>query len=511
MPLVSQSATAEISVLDQMLLSGGDSRIALDPLSRLNVYGCSPNPQYGICDLSSSTASSISPQGHRRALEAWHKLKMRPCTRSFDIFTDDARSELVSYFGLNDQRVDVVFSPSGTDAQLLTLFLIRSLLGTPLVTIIAGADQTGRGTTHTAKGRHFTDRGANKKGQPVDGLAPGVYSVEIPFSAGDGGAPRSLVEIDMAVVDAVEFAIAKGAHVLLQAMASSKLGWTAPSEICIAELQRRWPDRICVVIDACQMRIGSARLRHHLAQNRLVLMTGSKFFCGPPFSGAILIPQSLGRAFAAISQIPLGLRTLSSRFDWPARYQTQRYGFPPVPNIGQWLRWEAALEEMRAYHAVPLEFRTQALARFAAAIPALIAASPELVLHGGAVADPDPSRDEEFSAPTIFPFGLKHAGRSYSYQECTTIHRLLTQNLAPSLTAVAQSAAASRPCRLGQPVAVGSNTAVMRLSSSARMVARCWSPHAASATANIEAEIASIALALDKLQLVVRHISCLAA
>jgi len=283
------------------------------------------------------------------------------------------------------------------------------------------------------------------------------------------------------------------------------LGWTAPSENCISELQRRWPDRICVVVDACQMRIGRARLRHQLTQNRIVLMTGSKFYCGPPFSGAILIPESLGSAFANINQIPLGLRTLSSRFDWPARYQAQRSGFPSAQNFGQWLRWEAALEEMRAYHVVPVEFRIRALARFAMAIPALIAASRVVVLYGDSVCDTDTARDEEFTAPTIFPISLKHAGGFFSYQECTTIHRLLTQNLSRSLTAGVESAAASRLCRMGQPVTIGSTTAIIRLSSSARMVARCWSSDAATAIANIETEIASVALALDKLEFVVRH------
>ncbi len=36
-------------------------------------------------------------------------------------------------------------------------------------------------------------------------------------------------------------------------------------------------------------------------------------------------------------------------------------GFESRPNFGQWLRWEAALEEIKAYYQVPDAFRALAL------------------------------------------------------------------------------------------------------------------------------------------------------
>ena len=57
----------------------------------------------------------------------------------------------------------------------------------------------------------------------------------------------------------------------------------------------RWPGRVQVVVDACQMRLGRPRLKKYLDRGYLVIVTGSKFFTGPAFSGALLVPAGLAR------------------------------------------------------------------------------------------------------------------------------------------------------------------------------------------------------------------------
>jgi hypothetical protein len=46
----------------------------------------------------------------------------------------------------------------------------------------------------------------------------------------------------------------------------------------------------------------------------------------------------------------------------------------------EWLRWEAALEDIRAYYNVPDEFRLAALTTFGKGVRRIIAASPSLRL-----------------------------------------------------------------------------------------------------------------------------------
>src|SRR5215475_12964560 len=55
------------STLDDLLACGGDPRLMLDPVSRLNDYGCGPAPSPQTLSFASSTASSISERGYERA------------------------------------------------------------------------------------------------------------------------------------------------------------------------------------------------------------------------------------------------------------------------------------------------------------------------------------------------------------------------------------------------------------------------------------------------------------
>ena len=140
-------------------------------------------------------------------------------------------------------------------------------------------------------------------------------------------------------------------------MDSSKFGWRAPSEQCLDEISARWPVQVQVVVDACQMRLGRARLRKYLDRGYWCLITGSKFFTGPPFSGALLVPSALAPGISMRpADIAPGLLEYTSRSDWPRSWPSLRSRFPIRANFGQWLRWEAALEEIRAYYACRTNF-----------------------------------------------------------------------------------------------------------------------------------------------------------
>ena len=176
----------------------------------------------------------------------------------------------------------------------------------------------------------------------------------------------------------MERAIAAGGKVLLQIMDSSKLGWRVPHDRCVGDLVARWPGQIQVVVDACQMRSPRRRIAAYLERGYLVLVTGSKYFGGPPFSGALLVPAAIVEAIDALGpnfrSLPIMARAATGRCAG-RRLRTQ---FQSRPNFGLWLRWEAALEEIRAYHAIPESFRRTALATLGQGIARLIAASPSL-------------------------------------------------------------------------------------------------------------------------------------
>ena len=468
--------------LQHLLASGGDGRVTVHGPDLCNKYGCTPFPRPTLLDFGSSTASSISQPAYESALAAqarmWLAGSLHGMPDAFDDHVEAGRDALRAHLGVN---AEILFSPSGTDSQLQTLFLVKEILGAPLATIIVGADQTGSGTADTARGSHFSDLTALgvgvEKGAPIAGLCEQVRTIFIPFCDQDGDL-RSELQMDEAVHEAVADAVGRGEKVLLQIMDSSKLGWRAPSAACVYSILASWPDQVRIVVDACQMRAGRKQLRYYLAQGYFVLVTGSKFFAGPAFSGAVLVPEIQA---AAIDRIGAGRQRLgdySTRFDWPRRWLALRQALPAIPNYGQWLRWEAALEEIGAYFAVPQTFRDGVLEVFATKASQLIEASPYLALLPDADHMPSPALAEEMRHRTILSFVARRNGRPLSLEHSMQLFRALGRDLSnhlPPGTSKADRRIAARICQIGQPVPLRHRPgSALRLCASARMVSDCW-------------------------------------
>lgn len=495
--------------LDTLLVSGGDPRLALDPKDRVNGYGCAASPEPEIWNFASSTASTISQLAYDRAAlareELMHKCLFDEVEIAFDARCEDMRDELRGHLQLSP-RVDVVFSPSGTDSQLHALFVARAVLGAPPVTIVVGADQTGSGTTHTARGHHFGSMTAGGRAVRKDGAIAGLggASLALPLlEAAPGIAMRA--DADGAVLHAVEATIARGAPVLLQIMDASKLGWRAPSAACLDEIARRWPRKVQIVVDACQARLGRRRLRAYLDRGYMVLMSGSKFFGGPAFSGALLVPKGLSRSLDRVGGIAPGFFDYAGRCDWPMAWTALRSRFERRPNFGQWLRWEAALAEIGSYYAVPGAFRTEMLAELAAGIDSMIALSPSLRPVPTAV-EKIGVDDEEFAQRTIFPFTLLRDGKPVSIAETGAVHRALARDMNEEISgSAADRRVAAQRCLIGQPVRLerqdAAPQAVLRLCAGARHVTEAWSRDTAEARRNVQHVLDRIAHVLVKIEL----------
>jgi hypothetical protein len=511
----SASAMAELfAPLDRLLGSGGDPRLTINAASGLNEYGCQPFPCPDTLSFSSSTATSISERAYDRAREARDSLMQSAIAvgleAAFDARIEAMRGELKVCLGLSRTKADVVFSPSGTDSQLQALFLTRARLGPALTTVIVAADQTGSGTVNTARGYHFNTVTANggrvRKGEPIAGLAPSVNSVALGLFD-ETGVIRPPAASDAMVLGAVESAIASGSRVLLQVMDSSKFGWRAPSAQCLDEISVRWPDQVQVVVDACQMRLGRTRLRNYLDRGYLVLVTGSKFFTGPPFSGALLVPSALAQDIDPAGDIAPGLLEYTSRSDWPKNWPGLRSRFPVRANFGQWLRWEAALEEIRAYYGVPDDFRRIALQTFGNGVEQIIAASPSLRLLPP---QPRPSGegvdDDELAQRTIFPFVIRQGDRVFSLEHYKKLYRALARSVTHSADV---PVVAATPCLIGQPVALGGGeerpAAALRICAGARLVTEAWSSDADIAHANLHRELGNVGAIVAKIEWLLAH------
>jgi selenocysteine lyase/cysteine desulfurase len=490
--------------LANRLVAGGDARLAVSEEDGLNVYGCLSVPRPDAIALASTTASTISARGFARAESACQNLVAQSGRNTpgeaFETRLEALRDELKTHLQLPGDAAEIVFSPSGTDTQLHALFAAHAILGGPLASIVVGADETGSGTTFTACGRHFgecTARGTRVgKGDDIAGLCPDTISIRIAIKD-DHGVARAPGIIDDEVEAAVAHAIAQGRRVVLHAMDRSKLGWRAPSQACLSAIRTNWPGAVQIVVDACQARLAPARIAAHLARGYLVLLTGSKFFTGPPFSGAMLVPKNLGTALAT-ARVPVGLTDYSNRAEWPMCWPTLRAQLPAEPNYGAWLRWEAALAEIGAYFAVPSAARRAILDRFADAVCARINDIPALTLLPAQSVDySDGTDDAEFAIRTVFPFTLRRNGDLLPADACAAIYRALNRDMSDRLACSTAGTHAQRICHIGQPVTLP-GTAALRLSAGARLISECWNADDLVMQRALDQRIGEVAVTLAK-------------
>jgi hypothetical protein len=236
---------------------------------------------------------------------------------------------------------------------------------------------------------------------PADAKLPEVpvSTVEVPLRS-DDGQPRA----DDAMASAFTAAVsAAPGRAIVYLTHSTKTGLIAPAI----------PPRGCdVIVDACQGRIAPATMALYLRQGWPVVVSGSKFFGGPGFSGAVLFPVD---------------RDPSSR----------DRNVTGSANLGMVLRWIAALDAIEAF--APVAGGMAALLQDrAAAVARGLAANPALVAIGGLAS----SGCHWSDLPSIFTFAVRDQGND---------GRLLSVS---ALRPVYERLAQDR-ILLGQPVSLG--------------------------------------------------------
>ena len=448
--------------LEALLASGGDERIALDPANGLNRYGCAARPAPEECAFSSSTASTISA-GAFAAAARLDRLMSAGGARAADM--DRVRQTLTALCGLPPaQAQDLILAPSGTDLHLIVADLARGGSLRPLTTVMADPAESGRGVPLALSGRRFgaslPHGGGAVAGAQLPDLPPGaLVTVRV---RDDDGAARPAETVDAEVEAACARAIRGGGPVLLAVLDVSKTGLSVPSLACAARLKAAHGETLTVLVDACQFRLSGQSVARRLNEGFLVAVTGSKFYGGPAFCGALFVPASCAEQLRA-QPLSRALCDYSARADWPAGYAARSL-LSDAPNLGLLLRWEAALHEMWAFHALPMTEVAGFVAEFAAAMAAHLASCPQLE----PIAAPRSSQAGRGwdSVPTIFPFLVRGPAGVLGSAAVQTLYEQLR-------------ARPSDPVRLGQPVAIGRREggplSALRLSLGARDVVEALS------------------------------------
>lgn len=330
--------------LIDLLAGGGDARLTLDAQTGLNRYMSGPYPR-DVIAYASSTANDISAPAFR------HLLTQPPVPEGgYGAALDAMRARLRKVFGL-DEGVEVVFAPSGTDLEYVALAATIGRAEGGVHNVLLGADEVGRGCVLSAAGKYFSGEsalgGTVEAGTPIAGLER-VSLTDIPVRCGEGRA-RSSGEIAAAIDTEVELALAERRHALVHVVHGSKTGLILPELAEIDALRARWGEAVTLVIDACQVRISPAEVAAYLEREAIVLLTGSKFIGGVPFSGFALVPQALMRRAPRLAQ---GLEALFRRAEWPESWPGAE-ALEDSANPGLAARIDGALFELERFWALP--------------------------------------------------------------------------------------------------------------------------------------------------------------
>jgi hypothetical protein len=348
--------------LARMVTAGGDRRIWVPAGSNVNIYGASPFPR-DMLGFSASTANDISigAFGHlRRVVTHWQPGRALSGT-GYAVALEKLRARIRKAYAL-DESVDIIFAPSGTDLEYVALHLARARSAQPVTNILLGADKVGSGCILSAQGRYFASETALverlDKGAAVAGLADTIVT-DIPVRDCNGHA-KSSAEIGKAIAQAARAAHAEHRHPLAHIVHGSKTALVLPAIDTVDALHQQFGETLSFVVDACQARITAASLNAYLKRGAIVLMTGSKFMGGPPFSGFALIPHSM----SADQRLPAGLSHIFRRGEWPKAWS----GFDALTsdaNPGLLLRLEAALFALDRFVALNSNVCEQVIMRFA--------------------------------------------------------------------------------------------------------------------------------------------------
>jgi hypothetical protein len=486
-----------------LMETGGDIRLALDPQTGLNGYGASHRPRPWAITFASSTASSSSARGYaaaetarRRATVAFLRGDRRPAIARE---LETVRRGIARYYGLSPGTA-VVLAASGTDTELLALALAHMAAPERLVkNIVIAPEETGRGVPMAARGLHFaidTALGANVTFEaPIAGFRGDTCFAPVALRQADGGL-RAVADVEAELWHLVESGVAAGQKILLHALDVSKTGLLAPRPEFLRAVRAAFPDAD-IVVDACQARLSAASVRDYLALDAVVLVTGSKFFTGPPFSGALLLPAPVA-ARLRTGTLPEGLDAYFGQDDFFAGCPATAV-LPETGNFGLALRWHAALAEMRAFGRVPDHQRVKILDGFMAVVQRKIAANPALMLLD--IPDLERGFEDWEGRKSIMSFLLRGPdGQWLSPVQARAVYLWLNADLSPWIAAPA----AARICHIGQPVRIGAAGA-LRVAAGARLFAGEPAHRGFSQAQRLAREFADLDVVFDKIALILAH------
>jgi diaminopimelate decarboxylase len=286
---------------------------------------------------------------------------------------------LIRSFNLASSKLKASSSPSSESSSSSVLSCVK------VYNYVTAWGEVGSGTANASNGQYFsasTPRGGKLSSSASDSYLQGFHSemIETIHFKPRGVTGRiDLYENQLISDIKKKLSTSETSVVLVHVVCGSKTGLISPSLATLSSLFSSLPpslapkERIIVVIDACQLRCRLELISEYSNHNYLVLVTGSKFFTGPPFSGAVILPSKYANEVEAY----LAIRRTSgakeeyfiTQYEVSAEMKELKQYLRDINmksfsssssccsigwfNYGLSLRWSLSLDIMERYSALP--------------------------------------------------------------------------------------------------------------------------------------------------------------
>ena len=502
---------------EYLLMAGGDLRLNIDEFQLLNKYGCRPFPRPEAYTFASSTATSVSNYAFDKTDKA-RSILIQNCLKkglknaTID-FSELLKNNLRRALKIKDD-CQIIFSPSGTDSSLQIGAITQIMTDKEITHVLVASDETGSGIATALNGRHFENTTALnypvKQGDKIEGFRD-VDLIKVPFRD-ENGQLKSSSTLDTEIFDAISKTNELGRHVVLHAMDQSKLGYQSPSEEMIGNLNTLDNLSIQIIVDGSQLRLDPIDIRQYLNKGYIVTITGSKYFTGPPYAGALIVPKSVSTSINSVKNtIPKGLTNYYNHSDWPTSWYCSKDlsdGF----NYGSYMRWNAAIVEMERYFKTPILYRNLGIEMFCNFVEDSIKEATFLEPLFGDETKINTYNTEKFglrNIRTIFPFFILKNNEVLHVDEVKKLYILLNSDISDQFAASSLEIIrlAAQKCHIGQAVNVkyghDFQSAVLRISLGARVISERWVNRDISIYfRNIEAQMNQITVIIKKIELI---------
>jgi hypothetical protein len=337
---VSNQLIESISSSDKFelaLSSGGDERNLLLNTG-LNRYHVHPVKDMMAFNRGSCTCNVLNPDVAEGVFSLFQKLETGKV--SLEQVREGQKDRLRKMLHPPQEgKFDFFFAPSGSDLCYYPILFNKLYQpGKKILSIITCAEEIGTGSVLANRGLFHGEQTQIQaeviKGSPIND------QIEIDLRAYSARDAESKILDHSAEISELIEKYHKEYAIIANFVIGSKSGIEDDIEI----IKKHKDKDVMWVLDMCQLRATPDWVNSLLELDCCLMITGSKFYQGPPFSGAMLVPEKYINKIRESTESH-GFDSVFSYYDFPP-HLSLRESFPKVENIGLLLRWEAAILEM---------------------------------------------------------------------------------------------------------------------------------------------------------------------